>query len=94
MSKDAGVAASPAGTHEEVEVHPAEADELGDVPEWQIDRFAADLEEPPWVEPPWGDGAVSRKRGQGVPCARGRRGFAQRGGAGGGAGLCKDGCRR
>ena len=49
--KDAGVAASPAGTHEEVEVHPAEADELGDVPEWQIDRFAADLEEPPWVEP-------------------------------------------
>lgn len=49
--KDAEVAASPAGTHEEVEVHSAEADELGDVPEWQIDRFAADLEEPPWVEP-------------------------------------------
>lgn len=47
--EDAGAAASPAGTHEEAYL--AEMDDLDDVPEWQIDRFAADLEEPPWVEP-------------------------------------------
>lgn len=47
--EDAGAAASPAGTHEEAYL--AEVDDLDDVPEWQIDRFAADLEEPPWVEP-------------------------------------------
>lgn len=47
--EDAGAAASPAGTHEEAYL--AEMDDLDDVPEWQIDRFAADLEEPLWVEP-------------------------------------------
>ena len=47
--EDAGAAASPAGTHEEAYL--AEVDDLDDVPEWQIDRFAANLEEPPWVEP-------------------------------------------
>ncbi len=47
--EDTGAAAFPAGIHEEACL--AEADDLEDVPEWQIDRFAADLEEPPWVEP-------------------------------------------
>ena len=63
--EDAGAAASPAGTHEEAYL--AEVDDLDDVPEWQIDRFAADLEEPPWVEPHGAVGSLPKSKDVATP---------------------------
>lgn len=53
----AEVAASPAEIHDGASL--AGTDDLEGVPEWQIDRFAADLEEPPWVEPHGSMGELS-----------------------------------